>query len=372
MNGSVEAWTTLVSPSSSRDPRSLAARAVRLESDGWDGASIVDSQCLIGDAFAVLTLASAATTTLKLGTGTTNPISRHPSVLANAAATLQLISDGRMSLGIGRGDSALAYIGAPPVPVPYFARALEAIQNYLKGKGIPVEEAAGFVTGVPVGTEGVAIAHGPETSKLEWLPSDLAPVEVEVAASGPKVISIAARHADCISFSLGADPDRLRWAISVAEEQLEKDGRDPASIKFGAYIPLYPHHDLAYARELSRGMVASHSRFSVMNRRTVGPVSEKQRANLERVADTYDMKNHGQSAGRHAEALDDEYIDQFALVGEPGRCVDRIGELVEMGIERFNFWTAGIDGREGESYALAVDEVLANVPKRDRPTQKVQ
>ncbi|MEV0544490.1 LLM class flavin-dependent oxidoreductase [Nocardia salmonicida] len=365
--GQVEAWTTLVAPSSSRHPSDLLVRAARLEADGWDGATVVDSQCLMGDAFSMLSLAASATSRLKFGTGTSNPLTRHPSVLANAAATVHALSDGRMSLGLGRGDSALAYIGAPPVPVRYFARALAMIQNYLKGIGTPASEAAELLGATPLGPDGTAAGHMPELTKLQWLPDDLPPVTVEVAASGPKVISVAARYADCISFSVGADVARLKWALSVAREELDRSGRDPGSIRFGAYIPLYPHHDLTFARELSLGMVAAHSRFSVMNKKVVGPASESQRENLARVAESYDMNKHGQATGGHAEALSAEYIDQFAIVGDPQRCVDRIGELVDLGIERFHFWTADTNGRAGESYTLAVEEILSRVPNRSGP-----
>ena len=45
----------------------------------------------------------------------TNPGTREPTVVASAYATLQDISDGRMVMGIGRGDSARRYIGQQPV-----------------------------------------------------------------------------------------------------------------------------------------------------------------------------------------------------------------------------------------------------------------
>ncbi|MDT2008021.1 LLM class flavin-dependent oxidoreductase [Rhodococcus opacus] len=364
MNKNVEAWTTLVSPSSSRDPRDLAARAARLEADGWDGATLVDSQCLMGDAFSILTLAAVSTTNLKLGTGTSNPVTRHPSVLANLAATVQVISEGRMSLGLGRGDSALAYIGARPATVATFDRALAMVQAYLRGTGVPLLESASMLAGARTGLDEVAIAHAPEVSKLEWLPDDFPAVEVEVAASGPKVIAAAARHADCISFALGANTERLKWGMAVAREEMERAGRDPATVRFGAYVPLYPHPDIDVARELSQGIVTSHSRFSVMNKAIAGPVSESQRANLTRIAATYDMTKHGDAAGSHSQVLDADYIDGFALVGDPDRCAERICELVDIGIERFNFWTADTEGKAGESYDLAVSAVLPKVPNR--------
>ena len=64
---------------------------------------------------------------------------------------------------------------------------------------------------------------------------------MEVAATGPKVIGIGARHAERIMFTLGADPIRLRWGIDVARQAAVAYGRDPAQLCFGAYINLACH-----------------------------------------------------------------------------------------------------------------------------------
>ena len=64
-----------------------------------------------------MALAAQATERLKLGHMVTNPGTREPTVVASAYATLQDISEGRMIMGIGRGDSARRVIGQKPVPV---------------------------------------------------------------------------------------------------------------------------------------------------------------------------------------------------------------------------------------------------------------
>ena len=113
--------------------RDLAEMA---EADGWDGLAFTDSQNLHGDTFAQLALAAHATRRLRLATGATNPATRHPAVVASAIATIQAESGGRAVLGIARGDSALAYVGRPPMPFAEFAAALEQIQTYLRGEAV--------------------------------------------------------------------------------------------------------------------------------------------------------------------------------------------------------------------------------------------
>ena len=60
---------------------------------------------------------------LKFGHLVTNPGTREPTVVASLYATMHDISDGRMVMGIGRGDSARRYIGQQPVKVAEFERA---------------------------------------------------------------------------------------------------------------------------------------------------------------------------------------------------------------------------------------------------------
>ena len=99
-------------------PDPPASRLVELmalaESHGFEYGWTYDSHVLWQESFPLLTLAAQATTTLKLGHCVTNPGTRDPTVLASGYATLHDISDGRMVMGIGRGDSAVRYIGEQP------------------------------------------------------------------------------------------------------------------------------------------------------------------------------------------------------------------------------------------------------------------
>ena len=84
---------------------------------------------------------------IKLGHMVTNPGTREPTVLASAYATLQDISDGRMVMGIGRGDSARRYIGQQPVPVGRFEEALRMIKPFMNGE----QGAAGTTRSIELG-----------------------------------------------------------------------------------------------------------------------------------------------------------------------------------------------------------------------------
>jgi 5,10-methylenetetrahydromethanopterin reductase len=120
-------------------PGQFVRRAEQVERAGFDGLTIVDSQNLAADCYVELALAAKVTSRLLLGTGVTNPFTRHPAVTATAIATVQAESDGRAMLGIGRGDSALAHIGYAPASVPVFERYLRRVQGYLRGEEVLFE-----------------------------------------------------------------------------------------------------------------------------------------------------------------------------------------------------------------------------------------
>jgi 5,10-methylenetetrahydromethanopterin reductase len=190
-------------------PSAFARRAKRAEASGYDGITIVDSQNLSGDCYVGLAAAAAQTTRIRVGTGVTNPFTRHAAVTACAIATVHAASGGRAVLGIGRGDSALAHLGHAPASPDVLAHYLDQLQGYLRGEEVPFDESGDLAR--------LDLAHQPTGSRIQWLrPGRYSKVPVDVAATGPKVIAIAARLADRVTFAVGADPTRLRWAIDTA------------------------------------------------------------------------------------------------------------------------------------------------------------
>jgi 5,10-methylenetetrahydromethanopterin reductase len=352
-----ELWTNMAGGQNS-DPFAVAEMAERLEAEGWDGGAVVDSECIAVEPYVTLTLCAQRTKRLKLATGVTNPVTRHPAVTAAAMATLQIVSGGRAHLGIGRGDSALAYIGASPMPIDRFEPVLAMIQAYLRGDNVPLEEAAALLSGAESGYEKLSLGKAPPASWLKWLPEGHQKVPMEVVATGPKAISIGARVAEKVSFVVGADVARIKWGMDIARQAAEQAGRDPATLKFGAWLLVRPHDDLNIARSLGAGGVAGMGRFQIMNKKVVGPVSDSQRRTLEKIAEVYDMKTHA-VGGAQADALDPEFIDSFAIVGKASHCVERIQEIAALGLDSLSVGAALMTQEHGpESRAMVVEEIL--------------
>src|SRR4051794_35524171 len=285
---------------------------------------VVDSQNLSGDPYVALALAATTTTRLGLGTGVTNSVTRHAAATATAITSVNRISNGRAVLGIGRGDSALAHLGRAPARLAQFERYLRQLQLYLAGQSVSFDD-IDIPHEVAPPLSGLHLHDAPPASRIGWIADGLkgnAKVPVEVAASGPKVIAMSALHAERVMFTLGADVERLAWGIALAKKTRKDAGLDPDAIAFGAYVNLGCHTDIGAARGLVRGGLTTFARFSVMHGTASGPVSSGDRQVLERLRTNYDMKAHTRGDSRQAGTLTDDFVDRFAIVGTPDRCIE--------------------------------------------------
>ncbi|MBI4082126.1 MAG: LLM class flavin-dependent oxidoreductase [Candidatus Lambdaproteobacteria bacterium] len=319
-------------------PRGIRRVARDVEEKGWDGLSVVDSQNLSGDPFVALAMAATVTERLKLATGVTNSITRSAAVLATAIASVHSVSGGRAVLGIGRGDSALAHLGRAPARLEQFERYLRHLQAYLGGAGVPFEEIVDIPTDLAPPMAELHLADAPPDSRIAWIAESQAgdrKVPVEVAASGPRVIAIAARTADRVMFTLGADPARIRWGIALVRKARAEAGLDPDAIRYGAFIACACHPKIEVARQLVQGNLTVHARFGVMHGKTSGPLSDHQRDVMLNLRNAYDMRKHTRRDSAQAAVLTLEFIDQYAVVGTPERVIERLRALERLGLSKF-------------------------------------
>ncbi len=310
---------------------SSAAQAQAVEAEGWDGQMFMDSQSLSADPFVLMGAWTLATKTLKLCTGVTNPATRHPAVLAANIASVQSLSGGRAVLGIGRGDSALAYLGHAPVTLPGFRKALSTLQTLLAGE--EAEFGAQPLFAEASSAESLALGARPAAMRLKWLPEGLPKVPLDVAATGPKVIEMAAQIAERVTFSVGAMKDRLAWALDLARR-----AGGSRKLSFGAQIIVVCHPDIEAVRPAATSFVAPLARFQVIQGQAAGPQSEVDAANFAAIRGTYDMTKHDHVIAHDklkGAELDWDFVQRFAIAGPPEHCIERLLELAALGIERF-------------------------------------
>lgn len=349
----MQLWTTGVASA-----RGSARTAREIEAAGWDGMLVVDSQNLSGDPYVSLALAASATTRIGLGTGVTNSVTRHAAATATAITSVNRVSNGRAVLGIGRGDSALAHLGRGPARLTQFERYLRQLQTYLRGESVSFDEIDIPHDVAPPLSE-LELHDAPPASRIGWIAGG-DKVPVEVAASGPRVIAMAALHAERVMFTLGADVERLAWGIALARQARKDAGLDPDGIAFGAYVNLGCHRDIEAARSLVRGGLTTFARFSVMHGKANGPVSAADRAVLEALRSNYDMRAHTRGDSRQAGTLTDDFVDRFAIVGPPERCIERLRSLEALGLDKVAI-SGGARGAAADDIAASRQLVAAHV-----------
>ena len=122
-------------------PFSRWLELIRLaERHGFGYAWTYDSHVLWQESVPMLAVAARETSKIRLGHFVTNPATRDPTVLASAYATLHDLSDGRMAMGVGRGDSAVRYIGRQPMKVAEFERSCAMVRELMNGGEVEWEK----------------------------------------------------------------------------------------------------------------------------------------------------------------------------------------------------------------------------------------
>jgi 5,10-methylenetetrahydromethanopterin reductase len=294
-------------------PGYTAPLATEVEELGFDILLCPDTQNLSPDPIGQLNLASQTTTRLKLGTGVTNPITRDVAVISAALATLQVESKGRVICGMGRGDSSAAHIGKPNATTAELRLYAERFKTYVGG-----------------GT----VMRGEKESNLRWLDSvTLDPIPLDIACTGPKTIEMAVDIADRVSFAVGSAPERIAWAMEVAEHRLAVTGRPRDSIQIGAYVNLVCDPDEQRAIELGRLVSGMVAHFAGMKDVSLAHLPKKLHGIAAYMQQGYDMQRHAKDGGSHQEVITDEFVDWFSICGPAEKCRTRLQELLDMGLQ---------------------------------------
>jgi probable F420-dependent oxidoreductase len=307
------------------------------ESHGFEYGWTYDSHVLWQESFPLLTLAAQATTTLKLGHCVTNPGTREPTVLASGYATLHDISNGRMVMGIGRGDSARRYIGQQPVRVAEFERRCAMIKEFMNGR---------------------EVVWNDKELHLKWVRPELPEIPMWVAGYGPKALAVAGRVGDGVIIQL-ADPDIIQWIMGTARAAAEEAGRDPAQLKCIVCAPSHISDDIDDAREQVRwfpAMVSNHVMDLVERYGTDGSVVPHALTDYVAARKFYDYDEHSRVGAKHGGFVTDEICDRFCVLGSPEQAATKLRELEAIGVDQFNIYLM-TEGQE-ETLAAYGDDII--------------
>ena len=286
------------------------------EDNGFEYGWTYDSHILWQDAYPLMTLLAMNTDRLKMGHCVTNPGTREPTVTASSYATLHDISNGRMVMGIGRGDSARRVIGYEPVKMAEFEAALTMMKELMNGR--PVEW------------------NGKEL-ELTWA-QGRPDIPLYVAAYGPRALGVAGRVGDGVIIQL-ADPVIIQWIMDQARAAATEAGRDPDELQCLVCAPSIITDDMQEAREAVRwfpAMVSNHV-MDLLRRYDRSLLPETLTAYLDRRT-FYDYGEHSRMGARHGEFVDDETCDRFCILGDVEAHVAKLQQLAELGVTQWNIY----------------------------------
>lgn len=277
---------------------------------GW----IFDSHVLWKDPYPLLALMAANTSKLRLGTCVTNPAVRDITVTASLYATLNVISGGRMELGIGRGDSSRRVLGKKPVTSAHLEQAIADFRALTAGREIQYD-------GQPTQ---ITWAHG---SPPVW-----------IAGYGPKVLTLAGRIADGIILQF-ADPDLIAWCLGFVWQGAKEAGRKRSDIEIMAAAPAWVSDDLKAARERVRWFPALVSNHVVDLIARYKP-EELPPALVSYVRNRpgYDYRHHCEVESDNKQFVSDEIVDRFCLLGSAASQAEKLRSLAAAGVTQFNLY----------------------------------
>jgi len=310
----------------------------RAEAAGFSNGWLFDSHVLWRDPYPLLTLMAGRTSTLRLGTCVTNPGTREPSVTASSIAVLDELSNGRMDLGIGRGDSARRVLGKPPITMAHTEEAIRVIRALVAGEHIEYEGTDLF---------------------FPWTKGWRLPIWV--AGYGPMALAMTGRVADGLILQL-ADPDLIRWFVGQVRDAASAAGRDPASIRVQAAAPAH-----VGTRELGRertrwfpALVSNH----VVDLVTKYPREQLPDALTGYISDrtAYDYHHHAEVGSSNAAFVGDGVTDRFCVLGTVDEHVAKLRELADAGVDQFNLYLMNGDEEDQlEAYGSSIIPAMSEV-----------
>jgi probable F420-dependent oxidoreductase len=302
------------------------------EQAGFEYAWIFDSHVLWMEPYPLMTLIAANTRRMRIGPCVTNPAVRDITVTASLFATLNVISGGRMDLGIGRGDSSRRVLGKKPVSPKELGEAIQEFRDLTAGR---------------------QIEYDGQPTRLTWAKGS---PPVWVAGYGPKVLNMAGRIGDGIILQF-ADPDLIEWCLGFVQEGAREAGRDFTAIEVMAAAPVWVSNDLNVAREHVRwfpALVSNHvvDLLSKYKEHELPPALTSYVRNRE----GYDYLHHCEVGSDNAEFVSDEVVDRFCIVGPVEAHREKLRKLAAVGVTQFNIYL--MCGEEEKTLEVYQREVL--------------
>lgn len=287
---------------------------------GFSHIWVGDSHLIWREAYVNMAAAALNTKKVKIGTGVTNPLTRHPSVVASAYATLEELSPRRFIVGIGLGDSSVETMGLKPARLAYFEKTIAQMRALLAGEEVELESGK---------------IHLKHPCKVK--------VPFYIAASGPKMLELAGRIADGVIILVGIAPEYLEQAKEKMRVGAEASGKTVKDIDLVLWVPCAVSDKLP-AKDAVKAHVAR-----VVAHPLPFALNEQEQTVLDDIRRAYNYYQHMEQKASQAAVIPDWLVDKFAIAGTVSECRARVREIRKSGIDQIAIipYAVGDAGRAG-------------------------
>jgi 5,10-methylenetetrahydromethanopterin reductase len=292
---------------------------LQIEDAGFDEFWLTDSSLHSRYSFSYLALAARITERMQIGTGVTNPVTRHAALGAVAASTIDEISNGRAVHGIGAGDRPLLSLGLKPAKLAHLEDAVLAARRLWAGESV-TWQARGFA---------LDDAHLRFSSRPD--------IPIYISASGPKTLELAGRIADGVVLLAGLHPEGLQYALSHIDRGAEMAGRsERPKITVFAYGAIDENEDVA---------IASGRTIAAWFPQTAPVYCELAGLSADLISQVQKLYSGGefQEAGKAAALLPLDFVKRMALSGNAAEARGHWKTLQELGVDCMSVFPLGGD-----------------------------
>lgn len=210
---------------SPRSPRELLDEVREAEALGL-GAAFISERYNIKEACTLSGAAAAVSSDLRIVTGATNHNTRHPLVTASHATTMHFLSEGRFTLGLGRGIAMLQDLyGIPRITTAQMEDFVGLMRRLWKGETI-------FGHDGPAGS----------WPMLRLDPEFDEDIPLALVAFGPNSLALGGRAFDDVILHTFFTDETLQRCVGVVKQAAEEAGRDPDSVRVWSCLATVGDH----------------------------------------------------------------------------------------------------------------------------------
>lgn len=329
------------------------------ENLGYDVAWISDSPLIRSNPWAVMALAAERTRRITLGTALLVPAMRLAPVAANGVATINRLAPGRVTCGVGTGNTAMRSLGQRPVRLSVLADYVRVLRALLAGDEVDYRypgdgagdqgDGAGDRGG---GARDATHRIGFQNPSLGYVGVD-DPVPIQIGGFGPKAQALAGELGDALITGIprGGSITRARANVAVGAARA---GRDPTEVETIALVNpllLEPGEDLTSDRVIEEcgSMIMANVHYLVDLHHETGaeppdyvlPIWEEYLDfHRRREAGTAHLEMHQSHYAyldpEEVRFVTPEIIGNFCIAGHPIEVVERLTALAAEGLDEIN------------------------------------